>query len=98
MVQRLEARFQAGALRGTGYLKNVSKQGMFLRTSVLPAVGSEVRIFLRDRRGAEVEIVGNVRWTTKQLPASAKAQPGFGISIARDDQAFTELFEQILFS
>ena len=98
MVQRLEVTFQAGAVRGTAYLKNVSKRGMFLRTGALPAVGSEVRVFLRDRRGAEVEIVGTVRWTTKQLPASAAARPGFGISIARDDQAFTELFEQILFS
>ena len=97
-VQRIDAAFQAGEVRGQGYLKNVSKQGMFLRTSVLPLVGSEVRVFLRDRHGADVEIVGKVRWTTGQLPASARAQPGFGISIERDDQAFIELFEQILFS
>jgi hypothetical protein len=98
VVQRIAARFQAGAMRGEGYLKNVSKKGMFLRASVLPAVGSEVRVFLRDRRGTEIEIVGKVRWTTKQLPAGSKAQAGFGISIDRDDPAFIELFEQILFS
>jgi len=39
-----------------------------------------------------------VAWTTKQLPPGAKAQPGFGISIDRDDPAFVEFFEQILFS
>jgi|SRR6516162_9334357 hypothetical protein len=98
VVQRIAAKFQAGSVRGEGYLKNVSKKGMFLRTGVLPAVGSEVRVFLRDRRGVDVEIVGKVAWTTKQLPPGAKAQPGFGISIDRDDPAFVEFFEQILFS
>lgn len=98
VVQRIAAKFQAGAVRGQGYLKNVSKNGMFLRASVLPPVGSEVRVFLRDRKGAQIEIVGKVRWTTKQLPAGSKAQPGFGISIDRNDPVFIELFEQILFS
>ena len=82
VVQRIAAKFQAGSVRGEGYLKNVSKKGMFLR----------------DRRGVDVEIVGKVAWTTKQLPPGAKAQPGFGISIDRDDPAFVEFFEQILFS
>jgi len=97
VVQRIDARFEAGSVRGKGYLKNVSKKGLFLRARVLPPVGSEVRVFLRDRAGAEIEVRGTVRWTTQQLPAAEKARPGFGVSVAPDDQAFIEFFEQILF-
>jgi Tfp pilus assembly protein PilZ len=96
-VKRIAATFASGKLRGQGYVKNVSKTGLFLRTDTLPEVGSEVRVSLRDRAGAKVELRGTVRWTTRQLPAGSKAQPGFGMQIPSDDPVFVEFFEQILF-
>jgi len=97
-VKRIAAAFESGKLRGDGYVKNVSKTGLFLRTNQsLPEVGSEVRLSLRDRAGEKVTLRGTVQWTTRQLPPGSKAQPGFGMRIPSDDPAFVEFFEQILF-
>ena len=98
VVKRISATFVAGPVRGKGHIKNVSKRGMFLRTIQIPEVGTPVRVTFRDRDGSTVEVNGTVHWTTKQLPASSKAQPGFGIQIPADSQEFTEFFERILFS
>jgi Tfp pilus assembly protein PilZ len=97
-VKRIHVAFEAGNLRGKGHIKNVSKKGLFLRTAVLPPVGSDVRVIFPDRTGTKIEVRGKVRWTTAQLPATEKAKPGFGVQIVRDNQAFNEFFEQILFS
>jgi PilZ domain-containing protein len=97
-VRRIAATFESGKIRGQGYVKNVSKTGLFLRANALPDAGSEVRVFLSDRAGKKVTLRGTVRWTTKQLPAGSKAQPGFGVQIPPDDPAFIEFFEQILFT
>jgi PilZ domain len=96
ILKRIPAAFEAGALRGKGHIKNVSKEGLFLRSSVLPPVGSEVRVLFPARNGSKIEVHGTVRWTTDQLPADEKAKPGFGVYIARGDEEFDDFFEQIL--
>jgi len=98
LVKRIPATFEAGKLRGTGHIKNVSKKGLFLRTGLLPPVGSDVRVLFSDRKGTKIALRGRVRWTTDQLPAGEKAKPGFAVYIRLDDKAFAEFFEQILFS
>jgi hypothetical protein len=98
VVKRIPVTFESGSLRGKGHIKNVSKKGLFLRSSVLPPVGSAVSLRFADRKGKPVEVRGKVRWTTQQLASGERAQPGFGVLVARDDPAFTEFFEQILFA
>jgi PilZ domain-containing protein len=96
ILKRIPAAFEAGKLRGKGHIKNVSKEGLFVRTSVLPPVGDDVRVLFHDRNGSKIEVRGLVRWTTDQLPAGEKAKPGFGVFIARGNAVFDEFFEQIL--
>ena len=96
VMKRIPAAFEAGKLRGKGYIKNVSKEGLFVRTSILPATGSPVRIVFHDRNGSKVEVRGTVRWTTQQLPPDEKAKPGFGIYIEPGNDEFKEFFETIL--
>ena len=96
IMKRIPAAFEAGALRGKGHIKNVSKEGVFLRSSVLPPVGSDVRVLFHDRNGSKIEARGIVRWTTDQLSAAEKAKPGFGVHIPRGNEEFDEFFEQIL--
>jgi hypothetical protein len=96
ILKRIPAAFESGKLRGKGHIKNVSKEGLFLRTSVLPPVGEEVRVLFHDRKGSKIEVRGLVRWTTDQLPLGSKAKPGFGVFIARGNEVFEEFFEQIL--
>jgi hypothetical protein len=96
ILKRIPAAFEAGSLRGKGHIKNVSKEGLFVRTSALPPVGIDVRVLFHDRNGSKIEVRGTVRWTTAQLPAREKAKPGFGVYIARGNEDFDEFFGQIL--
>ena len=96
VLKRIPAAFEAGQLRGKGHIKNVSKEGLFLRTSMLPSVGDDVRVIFHDRTGSKIEVRGTVRWTTQQLPKADKAKPGFGVHIPRGNEAFDEFFGQIL--
>lgn len=96
ILKRIHAAFEAGALRGKGHIKNVSKEGLFLRTSVLPSVGDDVRVIFHDRTGTKIEARGTVRWTTAQLSGDEKAKPGFGVHIPRGNEDFDEFFGQIL--
>jgi hypothetical protein len=96
ILKRIPAAFEAGALRGKGHIKNVSKEGLFVRTAVLPPVGCEVRVLFPARNGSKIEVHGTVRWTTDQLPEGEKAKPGFGVYIPRGNDDFEEFFEQIL--
>ncbi len=96
ILKRIPAAFEAGQLRGKGHIKNVSKEGLFLRTNVLPAVGDDVRVIFHDRTGSKIEVRGTVRWTTQQLPIAEQAKPGFGLHIPRGNEDFDEFFGQIL--
>jgi hypothetical protein len=96
ILKRIPAAFEAGQLRGKGHIKNVSKEGLFVRTSVLPQQGGDVRVIFHDRNGSKIEVRGIVRWTTAQLDRTDKAKPGFGVHIPRGNEDFDEFFMQIL--
>ena len=96
VMKRIPAAFEAGKLRGKGYIKNISKEGLFVRTSILPPAGSPVRIVFHDRHGSKVEVRGTIRWSTAQLPPEEKAKPGFGVYSESGNDEFSEFFEHIL--
>jgi hypothetical protein len=96
IMKRIPAAFEAGKLRGKGHIKNVSKEGLFVRTSALPPAGTQVRIVFHDRHGSKIEVRGTVRWTTAQLSPEENAKPGFGVYIPAGNDEFHEFFEQIL--
>lgn len=96
VMKRIPAAFEAGKLRGKGHIKNISKEGLFVRTDVLPIAGASVRIVFHDRHGSKVEVRGTIRWTTAQLPPEEKAKPGFGVYIEPGNDEFHDFFEGIL--
>jgi Tfp pilus assembly protein PilZ len=81
-----------------GEILNLSKKGLFVRCMEMPPIGAEVRVVLKNRKGEKVEIVGNVRWTTDQLERGAYRSPGFGMVFTDWNEAYHDLFEQILFT
>jgi hypothetical protein len=95
-IPSIRAAFEAGKLRGVGHVKNVSKEGLFLRSEILPQPGSEIRILFHDRSGNKIELHGTVRWTTAQLGQDADARPGFGIQFSKIDDVFRSFYEEIL--
>ena len=95
-VRRIPARYQCEGMIGKGHIKNVTKEGLFLRTDRLPSPGARVRVIFEPEDGLKVEVSGTVRWTTGQLPPSADSSPGFGMQIENVTDEFLEFFEQIL--
>jgi hypothetical protein len=96
IVKRVPARFQSHGLIGQGHIKNITKEGLFLRTDRLPARGAPVRVIFEPPHGPKVEVEGTVRWTTAQLPPSQDSAPGFGMKIDAVPEEFLEFFEQTL--
>ncbi len=96
VVKRIPARYQCEGVIGKGHIKNVTQEGMFLRTDRLPAPGSRIRLVFEPEDGPKVEVSGTVRWTTGQLQATADTSSGFGMQIENVTEEFLEFFENIL--
>jgi hypothetical protein len=95
-VQRLEAHFQSGRLRGLGHVRNLSKEGMFIGSERLPQPGAPIALTIETTDGEKIDLNGTVRWTTAQLPNASEAPPGFGVHVEGRSPAYRELFEALL--
>jgi hypothetical protein len=96
MMKRIPVRFATGSVRAGGHIKNLSKEGVFIRSNVLPMRGDTVEITFETREGRKIEIEGEVRWTTAQMDNHEAAQPGFGVQLLRAGADYQEFFEGIL--
>ena len=95
-MARIPATYVCGGLIGRGAVKNLSKEGLFMRSDRVPAPGETVHVLLQPPGNPKVEVVGIVRWTTDQVPSRAPGQTGFGLRIEQPSDAFLELFARIL--
>jgi len=96
-VHRIPVTIQSGPVAGVGYIKNISKGGMFARSELTPHQGASVRIAIHTSTGKEIELEGVVCWSTQAVPESeGKPQPGFGLQIDPVPQEFLEFFEAVL--
>ncbi len=96
VVKRIPARYQCEGVIGKGHIKNVTQEGLFLRTDRLPSPGSRIRLIFEPEDGPKIEVSGTVRWTTGQLPRAVDSSPGFGMRIENVTEEFLEFFENIL--
>ncbi|MCH6562468.1 MAG: PilZ domain-containing protein [Myxococcales bacterium] len=96
VVKRIPARYQCEGMIGKGHIKNVTQEGLFLRTDRLPSPGARIRLVFEPEDGPKVEVSGTVRWTTGQLRHAADTSPGFGMRIENVSEEFLEFFENIL--
>ena len=95
IVKRIPVRFQAESLRGAGHIKNLTQEGIFVRSDVLPEPGENISVGFDAPDGRKVEIEGVVRWTTAQFPKRG-VRPGFGVRLHRVDEEYLRFFESIL--
>jgi hypothetical protein len=96
IIRRIPASFWSEDAGGQGYIKNISKEGLFLRVETLPLPGTPVKILIEPEDGPKVEVSGTVRWTTDQLPPSAEASPGFGVKLDAITEDFHDLFADVI--
>ncbi len=95
-VRRIPVTFASGATHGNGHIKNLSQEGLFLRTDTLPASGDLVSAVLFVPDGGKIEVFGTVRWTTAQLAVSEDVKPGFGMHIDQRNDAYLQFYEHLL--
>jgi hypothetical protein len=93
--KRIAAVFESTGSSGKGYVRNVSREGMFLRTNVLPAPGEPVRVIFEDFQGRTLEASGSVSWNTGQLDPAKDVKPGFGMRIEHVSGAYLAFYEDL---
>ena len=95
-VARIPATFLCGTTHGNGYIKNLSQEGLFLRTDMLPAKGDSVSVSFFVPDGSKIQVFGTLRWTTAQLAPSEEVKPGFGMHIDQWNDAYLRFYTQLL--
>ena len=94
-MSRIPAIFVCGSLKAEGHVKNLSKEGLFVRTESLPLPGQSIHLLLIPPDGTKVEVQGTVCWTTDQVP-DRSPQKGFGLKIDAPTDRYRDLFQRIL--
>jgi hypothetical protein len=90
----IRAEFRCGALRGTGQIRNLSRDGLFVGTDVIPEEGATVQARFDSPRGDPVRLVGLVWWTSRGRGACPL--PGFGMRLLGANEAYRELVRTML--
>ena len=97
VVQRVPVSIQAGPVGGVGYIKNVSKGGLFIRSDLLPAQGETVEVTIEPIPERKITVTGVVCWTTAAVPPEeGTPQPGFGIRLEPVTDAYLVFYEELL--
>ena len=86
-AEDIRAEFSAGAAHGYGRLLDISAEGLFVRSALLPPRGP-VHVVLRTPTGREIRVAGEVRWNTagKRFRAS-----GFGVRLSGTGRDYNPL-------
>ncbi len=95
LKQRVQVRFETPSSSGTGRLKNVSREGLFVATEAPPAPGDPALVVFQDLADRSIELYGVVSWTRDESESSATAPPGFGMKIASPSVTYLEFFKEL---
>ena len=94
IAKRLTALVYANGDYANGHVKNLSKLGMFVRSNMMPAPGTEVRIRFEPITGEKIEVEGIVRWNTSGLPTEQGAD-GFGVYLPKPSKEYLNFFAKM---
>ena len=83
--------FRSESLFGEGQITSISDGGVFVQTDQIPRRGERVWILFHDP-SPRLEVVGQIRWTSRENPGSA---PGFGVEVEHIGAAYRELVESL---
>ncbi len=74
----LPATYVVGPAQGEGNVQNLSADGLYLRTPMLPKEGERVVITFTTPNERKVEVEGHIQWITED----ATVPSGFGVSLS----------------
>ena len=93
--QLVQVCFETPSSSGTGHLKNVNREGLFVVTEAPPAPGDPVHVVFQDLAYRSIQLDGVVIWTRDESESSATAPPGFGMKIASPSDAYLEFYNEL---
>lgn len=93
IIKRLEIEFSSRGSSFRSISSDISRDGLFVRTSRPFAVDTEVEMILHLPDNAVSRLAGRVRWAVKKASASAKG--GMGIEITERDRLFDDYLDSL---
>jgi hypothetical protein len=87
LLQLVNAVFVCEQARGEGRVHDISREGFFIRSPLLPRDGAPIAVMLELPSGRRIAVRGIVRWNTAALPNRAETS-GFGIQLASFDSDY----------
>ena len=87
--------FVGGSIAGRGVVGDMSRDGVFIQTSVLAPPGTRIHITLRAPGVREIEAEGEVRWNVARLPQDGEIASGIGVALRRYPSEYLALVERI---
>lgn len=93
-VAPIEARFEGDTEHGTGVLKNVSREGLQVRTFEPPEAGDFVHVVFQDLEYRWIEVYGIVRWS-REVAVGDTLQPGFGLQLEQPGEDYLAFFSAL---
>jgi hypothetical protein len=82
--------FTQGTLHGTGIIGDLSRRGMFVRSTRVPGSGPALRLTVNLPNGRKIELTGRVIRTVTD-PARPSSSSGFGLRLAGDSTEYANL-------
>jgi hypothetical protein len=82
--------FTQGSLHGTGTIGDLSRRGMFVRSTRVPGSGPALRLTVNLPNGRKLELTGRVIRTVTD-PSRPSASSGFGLRLAGDSTEYANL-------
>ena len=84
-ISHISVRFVAEGNESTGMLRDVSRQGLYVRASHLPRPGAVIAVQFEGPFGDLVDVRGEVRWNTD---SNGTRPSGFGVLLHEPSREF----------
>jgi Tfp pilus assembly protein PilZ len=91
----IPCQFRARSVRGNGYIKDLTLEGLFVTTHPLPRAGEDIvlRIVTADKK--HIKVGGIVWWTTAEKNKARADKPGFAVRLLEAGAAYEHFFKRI---
>ncbi|HTO55318.1 MAG TPA: PilZ domain-containing protein [Myxococcota bacterium] len=94
IVEGISSVWSTGKLHGEGWIQNLSREGLFVRSERLPEPGDPIALVCYFER-EKLELRGEVRWTSPVAGGTGLPR-GFGVHLPLPGRAFLELYRRLL--
>lgn len=83
LSEPIRTAFVAGSSEGRGIVQDVSLEGFFVRSPLLPREGTPIIAAFKTMSGSRVSVHGIVRWNTASVDTQTLDTCGFGVHITK---------------